>query len=595
MFGKKKPATRQRQRSGGAHRHKSRSGKPQSMEDTLDDFVVEEIEIGDVGGGAAVGPASRARRRTRASTAGARMALFWIVLCLMIAIASVATRGLWPPVETRFLSIAWGMWTTGDWLHPMLNGQTLSSQPPLVLWLVLAGWKVLGVNDWWPRLLPGLCALGTLAATQRLARRFWPQETDVQRYAPVILIGTGLWAFFVTLALPEMAVVLLVVLTALAVESMAAARPFAWLPAGLLTAAGILAAGPVFLVYVGPLALLAPFWCRDDVPKKFRWTPQLLKLALVAAMPVGAWLAKTVHGLDGIEQWLLQPWVHPLSLFAQHGSWWWYLFLLPFVFLPWSVWPLPWLRLWDARSEPTDRGVQFAMLWSLPTILLLSLFSTRQPQMLLPLAPVYAMIISWLLLREEHAQDGEDGVFAGMAVPALVIGGVLAVLPGLPRLSLLPSFLWDLSPMVGVAVAAIGIGLTFLPGARVKERINTIAVTVMFAGVVGSFAFGYGMHKRYQLSALAHTMNSLEAKQFPVAVVGPYDGQLHFVGRLYRPFDVVNAKTVAGWAASHPDGVLLTYSDGWQPLASPKQQPLYQAKMGPRTVLLWSADVVLTR
>jgi 4-amino-4-deoxy-L-arabinose transferase-like glycosyltransferase len=594
MFGKKKPDTRQRRRSSGAKAVGRGKAKAPSADATLDDFVVEEIEIGDVGGGAAVGPVSRARR-TRASTAGMRMVLFWTALCLMIAIASVATRGLWPPVETRFLSIAWEMWTTRDWLHPALNGQTLSAQPPLVLWVVLAGWKVLGVNDWWPRLLPALCALGTLAATQRLARRFWPEETDVQRYAPVVLIGTGLWAFFITLSLAEMAVVLLVVLTALGVESMAATRPFAWLPTGLLIAAGILAAGPVFLVYVGPLALLAPFWCRDDVPKQFRWTPQLLKAVLVAAIPVGAWLAATVHGYDGVYQWLLQPWVQPLPLFGEHGSWWGYLFLIPFVFLPWSVWPLPWMRLWDARSEPTDRGVKFAMLWSLPAILLLSIFSTRQPQMLLPLVPVYSMIIAWLLLREEHAQDGEDGLLAGMAVPALVIGGVLAVLPGLPHISLLPSFLWDLSPMVGVAVAVIGIGLTFLPGARVKERINTIAVTVMFAGVVASFVFGYSFQKRYQLNALAQTMNTLEAKRFPVAVVAPYDGQLHFAGRLYRPFAVVNAKTVASWAASHPDGVLLTYSDGWQPLSSTNQQPLYQAKMGPHTVRLWSADVVSTR
>ncbi len=594
MFGKKKPAGKSH-REGGAKRRKRRHGKPRSRVDTLNDFVVEEIEIADVGGGVAVGPAARPRRRTRASTTGVRMVVFWSSLCVLIALASVATRGLWPPIETRFVAIAWDMWTRQDWLHPALNGDILKTQPPLGLWLVLAGWKLLGVNEWWPRLLPALCALGTLVATQRLARRFWPEETDVQRYAPVILVGTGLWALFVTLAVPEMLVVLLVVLTALAFESMAAARPFAWLLTGLLLGAGILTTGPVFLVYVGPLALTAPFWCRDGQPKKWRWTPQLLKSIVVAAIPVGAWLAATVHGLDGVAQWLLQPWVQPLSLFDRHGAWWWYLFLTPFVFLPWSVWPLPWLRLWDARSEPTDRGVQFGMMWFVPTILLLSIFSTRQPQMLLPLGPACAMIIAWLLLREEHAQDGEDGLFAGMAVPALAIGGVLAVLPGLPHFSLLPSFLWDLSPLVGVAIAAIGIGLTFLPGARVKERINTIAVTVMFAGVVASFLFGYSFQQRYQLTALAQTMAQLEAKRFPVAVVGKYDGELHFSGRLYRPFDVVNTATVDQWAASHPDGILLTYSDGWQPVAASTKQPLYEAKMGSHIVRLWSADVLLTR
>lgn len=593
MFGKKKPAARSR-KSGSRH-HKKEPRKKPSVDDTLDDFVVEEIEIGDVGGGVAIQSDTARTRARRVSRVGIRTMVFWIGLTLLIAAAAMATRGLWPPDETRFVSMAWEMWARQDWMRPVLNGEVQTTQAPLVLWAVLAGWKILGVNDWWPRVLPALCGLAAMFATQRLARRFWPEETNVIRYTPLILIGSGMWAFSLTLALPYMPVVLLVVLTMLALEAMAAARPLAWTYTGLLIGAGVLAAGPEFLIYVGPAALTAPFWCSDGQPRKWRWTPQLFKTLVVAAIPVGIWLYATVPSKEALFALALGSWVHPLSLFYAHGAWWWYLFLIPFAFLPWSVWPLPWLRLWDSRTEPTDRGLLFTVMWGVPSIILLSLLSVRQPQLLLPIFPAYAMAVAWLLLREEHAQDGEEGLFAGMAVPALLIGGVLAVLPGLPKINLLPSFLWDLSPLVGVGVAAVGISLTFLPGVRLRDRITTIAVTVMFAAVVGSFVFGYEFRNRYQLNALADTVSRIEAKHFPLAVVGPYEGEFQFLGRLYRPIAVLEKEGVPNWVAGHPDGVLLTYSDGWQPLGAAANKPLYEARLGAHSVRLWSADTALSQ
>jgi 4-amino-4-deoxy-L-arabinose transferase-like glycosyltransferase len=593
MFGKKK--TNASPKKSSSRRHGKGRPRKSSPEDTLDNFVVEEIEIVDVGGGVAIESDTVRRRRTRVSRAGIRTRVFWIGLTALIVAASMASRGLWPPDETRFVSMAWEMWVRQDWMHPVLNGEAQPTQAPLVLWGVLAGWKLFGINDWWPRILPALCGLAAMFASQRLARRFWPEETNVIRYVPLILIGSGLWAFALTLALPIMPVVLLVVLTMLALEATAAARPLAWIGAGALIGAGVLAAGPVFLIYVVPAALTAPFWCADGQPKNWRWTPQLFKMLFIAAIPVGAWLAMTVPGKDALLELASRSWVHPLSLFYAHGAWWWYLFLIPFAFLPWAVWPLPWLRLWESRTEPTDRGLQFTVMWGLPAIALLSVLGTRQPQLLLPIFPAFAMAITWLLLRDEHAQDGEEGLLAGMAVPALVIGGLLAVLPGLPRVSLLPSFLWDLSPLVGVAVAAVGIGLTFLPGVRLRDRIGTIAVTVMFAGVAGSFVFGYEFRNRYQLNALADTVSRIEAKHFPLAVVGAYEGELHFLGRLYRPIAVLDKDGVRNWIAGHPDGVLLTYSDGWQPLGAATNQPLYEARLGSHSVRLWPADIALSQ
>jgi 4-amino-4-deoxy-L-arabinose transferase-like glycosyltransferase len=39
---------------------------------------------------------------------------------------------------------------------PYLNGVRYSHKPPLLCWLYQPGWRLFGVNAWWPRLVPAL-------------------------------------------------------------------------------------------------------------------------------------------------------------------------------------------------------------------------------------------------------------------------------------------------------------------------------------------------------------------------------------------------------------------------------------------------------
>ena len=63
--------------------------------------------------------------------------------------------------ETRYLTVAWEMFSSGDWILPQLNGATYSHKPPLLFWLIALGWQGLGVNEWWPRLVPALTGLAS--------------------------------------------------------------------------------------------------------------------------------------------------------------------------------------------------------------------------------------------------------------------------------------------------------------------------------------------------------------------------------------------------------------------------------------------------
>src|SRR5688500_14136832 len=115
-------------------------------------------------------------------------ALITAAWALLVA-AALALRPILPVDETRYLSVAWEMWVRGDFLVPHLNGLPYSEKPPLLFWLFLLGWKVFGVNDWWPRLVPALFALANLLLTAALARRLWPARPRVARAAPWVLLG----------------------------------------------------------------------------------------------------------------------------------------------------------------------------------------------------------------------------------------------------------------------------------------------------------------------------------------------------------------------------------------------------------------------
>ena len=116
-----------------------------------------------------------------------------------LALAALFLRPLWPVDETRYLAVAWEMWFRGDFLVPYLNAEPYSHKPPLLFWLIHAGWAVFGVNEWWPRLLPSLLAFAGVVLMRHLARQLWPAQAELANTATWIVFGTFLFAGLFTL------------------------------------------------------------------------------------------------------------------------------------------------------------------------------------------------------------------------------------------------------------------------------------------------------------------------------------------------------------------------------------------------------------
>ncbi len=243
--------------------------------------MVEEIEMSAVAA-PHLGPKAK-RRKGAVGLHATKAALAWMGLWLLPVLAALFARSPWPLDETRSLAVAWEMWARSDWLVPYLNGEIYAQQTPLMFWLINLGWTVAGVNEWWPRLIPALLGLGSLILVARLARALWPGQITIAAYAPIIMLGMLCWTIFLTLTLDSMLLVFFTSLGAVAITTMLRKRrQLAWPLLGLSLGLGALAGGPVILVYLLPLALLAPFWVgskrKNGVVGTARWLRQWLSL-----------------------------------------------------------------------------------------------------------------------------------------------------------------------------------------------------------------------------------------------------------------------------------------------------------------------------
>lgn len=485
------------------------------------------------------------------------------VLWLALLVAAIATQPLLPVDETRYVAVAWEMWRRGDFLVPHLDGVPYSDKPPLLFWLVHAGWAVAGVGELWARLVSPLFGLATLALTARMARELWPGRDAVATMAPLIVVGSLLWAVFTDLVLFDMLLGAFVLAALLGVLE-ASRRPGArgWLLTGAAIGGGILAKGPVMLLHVLPVALLAPWWARPLPAPARRWYGGVLLALLLGALIALAWAvpAALAGGASYARAIFLgQTANRMVHSFAHRRPVWWYLPLLPAMLFPWLLWPPVWRALAALRRAPADPGVRFCLAWLLPVAGAFSLISGKQMHYLLPLFPAFALLAARALAGAAPVVRRRDA-----ALPALVlilIGAVLLLAPAIvPRLvphASLPEWSVRVSPAAGLITLAAAAALLVRPAAAPPAAVAMLAGATALLVIAVNVGAMRAAASSYDARPVGAFLRGLEQRGYAIAHVGKYSGQYDFAGRLERPLAVIAAPAARGWLAAHPRGAVV--------------------------------------
>jgi 4-amino-4-deoxy-L-arabinose transferase-like glycosyltransferase len=463
-----------------------------------------------------------------------------------------------PIDETRYLSVAWEMWLRGDFLVPYLNGHTYSHKPPLLFWLLESGWAIFGVNEWWPRLVGPLCALLNLLLTRRIAGKLWPNQPQIALIAPWILLSTLLWSLFASATMFDTLLTCCVLLGMLGlIEAVAGNRLKGWSFFGLAIGFGLLAKGPVIFLHLLPTALLAFIWAKPDYPFRKTWFAYLGVALLAGAAIALAWaLPAAIAGGEEYANAILwhQTADRTVGTKIHARSFAWYLYFLPLLAFPWLAWPRLWRNLTLAKLSG-DSGLRFCLTWLIASLLLFSLLPSKQVHYLIPMLPAFALICAHLYSQVNQPQPK----LIAELLPAALIGLIGLFLIWLPQVPGLNKLNWvkQLEPYWGLSVLAIGLILAAAVAYCRRLSVAALASAVVTAVFIGFIFFFQYAGLQYNLRPAALLLKQFNDQNIETAFVGDYQGQLHFLGRLTQPLEVIEREQTAEWAGQHPNGYLI--------------------------------------
>jgi hypothetical protein len=152
-----------------------------------------------------------------------------------------------------------------------------------------------------------------------------------------------------------------------------------------------------------------------------------------------------------------------------------------------------------------------------------------------------------------------------------------------------------LRPVELIALSACG--LTVILGGLVTARTRVVvraASTLAFISTMLLVAANFGvlaMRASLDVGPVAAFLAQAERNNTPVALLGDYEGQFQFAGRLTRPIVEVNHTTALSWAAEHPDGLLITTPRA----VPPDTKPAFVAPFRGRQTVIWQARDVIAR
>ena len=493
---------------------------------------------------------------------GRRRLLLSLILLAGLTMVALLTRTLAPIDETRYVSVAWEMWLRGDFLVPFKNGEPYSHKPPFMFWMFHAGWALFGVNDWWPRLVLPLFSAGSLLLTYRLAYRLWPQRPGLGGDAAMILASTLLWILFSTSAMFDVMLAFWVLVGMHGVLAAADGKRRGFVMLGVAIGFGILTKGPVILLNLLPITVLALWW-QPGLQWK-RWFGGVGLAVLLGVAIALAWaLPAGISGGEAYRNAIFwgQTADRMVDSFAHRRPFWWYLPLLPLVLFPWFAWPGLWQALAHHRRTGLDRGTRFCLGWMLPVFIAFSFVSGKQPHYLVPMFPAFALLAA-RVLADWHASR------AGLPALLAAVLGMALIATGSGQIPSLQDQVVELPPLwPGVLLVLLTL-LAWLAGRRGIRPVLTLGLLGVATLALVQLAASRSIDPLYDIKPMAQAIKQVQLQGRMVANVASYHAQYQFLGRLEAPLIELRGADIAPWLAAHPEDYAVVYLKDTQKLVA---------------------------
>jgi 4-amino-4-deoxy-L-arabinose transferase-like glycosyltransferase len=481
----------------------------------------------------------------------------WGACLFLVLLASIFGRPDIPIDETRYVSVAWEMWSGGDWLVMHRNGEPYHHKPPLLFWLIGLGWGVFGVNDWWPRAISALFSFACLLLTAAIAGRLWPREEGAGERAGWLLLGGAFWLFFSTAVIFDIMLAAFALLALLAgLRAWQGEHRGTWGLLGVAIGLGVLAKGPVLLLHVLPALLLAPWWGGRGRLGKSWYGGIGLGFLLGAAIALAWAVPAAIFGGEEFRNAIFwgQTAGRVSGSLAHKQPFWFYLAVLPILLFPWFFWGRAWSAGLAALRESGDAGVRFCLAWMLPALAVFSVSGGKQAHYILPLLPAFALLLAFGWPRA--AARGRWAVLP-LAMLLTAVGTVfLANRTWAGRMWLAPFAGNEWLAAGGIVVA---LGAICVLAANGRGRLPPLAFISSALVATVLLLVLRPLSPAFDMTPLARELKGLEERGVPVAHASAYNDQYHYYGRLLRPLQQIQRGDMAAWLQKNPEGRVVAY------------------------------------
>lgn len=311
------------------------------------------------------------------------------------------------PDEIYYRDAAVKMLQNGDYLTTYLgSGELRFKKPILTYWGVLAGFKLFGVNEFGSRIFFLLAGAATVGLTFLLGKTLFRDE-KIARISALIMAANPVLILSSGRSIPDVLLVLTMTVSAIGFAGLLrdgdrASKKYTWLMyLGLALAFEVKGLPAVALGGIGLIYLLANPW------KKVSWKTLLNLPALIVSLFLALfWFVAMwkIHGPTYLDSFFEdQVGIRVASrilLIFQNG-------LLAYVlligmFVPWILLAIPGskntiVKTWKENPE----FIGFTILWGIAILGMGAMTSKFYERYLLPVAPVLAVWLAWMLVRSE--------------------------------------------------------------------------------------------------------------------------------------------------------------------------------------------------
>ncbi|HET6160763.1 MAG TPA: hypothetical protein VFE34_20635 [Dongiaceae bacterium] len=520
----------------------------------------------------------------------------------VLIFGALAWRPTTAPIELETLASTWHMHLR-ETLVPLRNGAPAPEMPPLLHWLILAGWRVLGVSEWWPRLVPALAALATVMLIGRTALVLWPHRAATPIFARLLLTGVGAFAVAMTMVEPQTLALPFILASFHALSELWMSRCgffrtiAGWLMSAAAAALAVMAGGWSWALI--PLLCAIGIWILDEATRKERsiilWLLGGAIISGLALVPAFLWLREL--GSTPMLLYFGNGWTDEATEASRGAPW--TLLLLPVALYPWICWKTLWRALTRHLREKVGVGFRLCLAF-LGAAGLAGLASGWQLVGMLPVVCSLSLLGARLLATQEIKPKDFHAVVPGFF--ALFVGLIFFLMNIVPTAHLdavwrqvfgspLPIWLGGIGLVSGLSLLVIGYILAQLSPSHQLSRTLQVAILPTLLMTSLNLEFDGNLRPFFDLTPVASRMKQLQDAGLAVAVFSEYRGEFDFAGRLeIAPQPLTTRVDAARWAAAHPAGALVTYFDG-SPLRLPAL-PMFRGVARDRWVAIWPASEI---